>query len=158
MQIGQRTQWTGDQPQVLLFFLFPILSLGVPKSSLLLLVLPLKLNIELWLTQPLVWIIQLLFELHIPVSAPPILRCDNRSAMAIASNHVFHARTKHIEIAYHYIREQVLAKTLDVQFVGSTTQLADIFTKGLPISRFLFSRGKLMVGAPPISLKGDVKE
>lgn len=87
-----------------------------------------------------------------------LLWCDNRFAMALASNPVFHARTKHIEIDYHYIREQVLAKQLDLHFVGSCNQHADIFTKGLPVSRFLLLKAKLMVGSPPMSLKGGVTD
>lgn len=100
----------------------------------------------------LVWIQQLLSELHIPISPPHILWCDNRSAMTLASNPVFHARTKHIEIDYHFIREQVLATKLVLCFIGSTAQVADIFTKGLGVSRFLFLKSKLMVGSPPMSL------
>lgn len=56
-------------------------------------------------TIDLVWIQQLLSELQISISPPHVLWCDNKSAMALASNPVFHARTKHIEIDYHFIRE-----------------------------------------------------
>ncbi|XP_058217465.1 uncharacterized mitochondrial protein AtMg00810-like [Rhododendron vialii] len=58
----------------------------------------------------LVWIQQLLTELKVPISPPHVLWCDNRFAIALANNPVFHARTKHIELDYHFIREQVLAK------------------------------------------------
>lgn len=51
-----------------------------------------------------------------------------------------------------------MAKHLDLHFVGSCDQIADIFTKGLPVSRFLFLKSRLMVGSPLISLKGGVKE
>lgn len=105
----------------------------------------------------LVWVQQLLSELQITLSYPPTLWCDNKSAMALAPNPVYHARTKHIEIDYHYIREQVLAHKLVLQFVASHHQLADIFTKGLPVSQFSFLRSKLLVGSPPISLKGGVR-
>lgn len=105
----------------------------------------------------LVWIQQLLTELHVSVSSPHVLWCDNRSAIALANNPVFHARTKHIEIDYHFIREQVLAKCIVIYFIGSNAQIADIFTKGLPVSRFRLLKSKLMVGDPPISLKGGVK-
>lgn len=81
-----------------------------------------------------VWIQQLLTELHTSLPSPPILWCDNRYAMALASNSMFHARTKHIEIDYHFIREQILAHNLVLQFVLSQSQLADIFTKGLAVS------------------------
>lgn len=105
----------------------------------------------------LVWLQSLLTELCVPVSPPHVLWCDNRSAMALASNPVFHARTKHIEIDYHFIREQVLAKKIVLCYIATNAQLADIFTKGLPVARFQFLKSKLLVGAPPKCLQGGVK-
>jgi hypothetical protein len=75
------------------------------------------------------WIRTLLKDLGIFLSQTPILWCDNVSALAIASNPVFHARTKHIEVDFHFIRERVLHKDLVVKFVSTTDQLADSFTK-----------------------------
>lgn len=77
------------------------------------------------------WIMQLLTELHVSVSRPVSLRCDNLSAIALAHNPVFHARTKHIEINYHFLRDKVLDKQLMIQYVSSHDQLADVFTKPL---------------------------
>jgi hypothetical protein len=76
------------------------------------------------------WLRVLLKDLGIYLHDPPILWCDNVSALAIASNPVFHARTKHIEVDFHFIRERVLRKDLQVKFVSTTDQLANIFTKG----------------------------
>ena len=70
-------------------------------------------------------------DLGIFLSDPPILWFDNVSAIAIASNLVFHACTKHIEVDFHFIRERVIRKDLQVKFVSTMDQLADIFTKGL---------------------------
>lgn len=58
----------------------------------------------------LIWIQQLLAELHLHIPSPHVLWCDNKSTISLASNPVFRARTKHIEIDYYFIREQVLAK------------------------------------------------
>uniref|UniRef100_A0A2N9I242 Integrase catalytic domain-containing protein n=1 Tax=Fagus sylvatica TaxID=28930 RepID=A0A2N9I242_FAGSY len=82
------------------------------------------------------WIRTLLKDLGIFISDTPILWCDNVSALAIASNPVFHARTKHIEVDFHFVRERVLRKDLLVKFVSTVDQLADIFTKSLPTNRF----------------------
>ena len=78
----------------------------------------------------------LLRDLGIFLSNPPLLWCDNVSALAIASNPVFHARTKHIEVDYHFVCEKVLRKDLLVKFISSNDKLVVIFTKGLSSSRF----------------------
>jgi hypothetical protein len=92
----------------------------------------------------------LLKDLGIFLSQTPILWCDNVSALAIASNPVFHARTKHIEVDFHFIRERVLRKDLVVKFVSTTDQLADSFTKSLPTHRFLDLQRNLTVSVPVI--------
>lgn len=104
------------------------------------------------------WVRYLLQELHIPLHVTPIVWCDNKSAIALASNPIFHARTKHVEIDYHFIREKVLNKELLVQHIGSAAQIADIFTKALSVDRFLDLKSKLMVIDTPISLRGAVKQ
>ena len=76
-----------------------------------------------------IWIQSLLKELGVHHSRPPILWCDNLDATYLTANPVFHARTKHIEIDFHFVREKVVAGALDVHFFGSGDQLADVFTK-----------------------------
>lgn len=110
---------------------------------------------QLWSDLPEVQ--QLLVDLHVPIVLSHLVWCDNKSVIAFASNPIFHARTKHVEIDYPFIREKVLSKEIMVQHIGSSSQLADIFTKSLPIDRFLFLRSKLMVVATPMSLRGAVK-
>uniref|UniRef100_A0A2N9FCV6 Integrase catalytic domain-containing protein n=1 Tax=Fagus sylvatica TaxID=28930 RepID=A0A2N9FCV6_FAGSY len=83
----------------------------------------------------------------------PIFWCDNISSLAIASNPVFHARTKHIEVDFHFVRERVLGKDLAVKFVSTLDQLADIFTKSLPAHRFLDLRSNLMATVRPPELE-----
>ncbi|GJX67349.1 retrovirus-related pol polyprotein from transposon TNT 1-94 [Tanacetum coccineum] len=60
------------------------------------------------------------------------LYCDNQSAIALCSNNVHHSWSKHIDIRYHFIREQVENGVVELYFVTMDYQLADIFTKALP--------------------------
>ena len=57
--------------------------------------------------------------------------CDNLNSIQLARNPVFHARTKHIEVHYHYIQEGVLIGDIDLVYVSTEEQMADIFTKAL---------------------------
>jgi len=108
-------------------------------------------------TDELYWLRMLFraFQVHLP--APPKSWCDNMGAIALALNPIYHARTKHVEVDYHFIREKVLHKDITISYISTHDQHVDIFTKGLTSARFLFLRDKLMIVAPPISLRGAVK-
>ena len=86
-------------------------------------------------TAEIIWIQTLLKELK--VSSPPVaqLKCDNMGAKYLASNPVFHARTKHIEVDFHFVRERVNSKLLQIDFVPSEDQVADGFTKALSVRK-----------------------
>jgi transposase InsO family protein len=83
------------------------------------------------------WIRMLLRDLHVFLAHCPTVWCDNTSAISLASNPVFHARTKHVEVDYHFVRERVVRGDLNVQFIPTVDQLADLLTKALPTPRFL---------------------
>ncbi|GJR94538.1 hypothetical protein Tco_0266712 [Tanacetum coccineum] len=85
---------------------------------------------------------------HIP------LYCDNKSAIALCCNNVQHSRSKHIDIRHHFIREQVEKGVVELYFVRTEYQLADIFTKALPRERFEFILPRLgMKSMKPETLK-----
>lgn len=104
-----------------------------------------------------IWIQQLLRELHISLSSPPILWCDNLGATFLTKNPVFHARTKHVEIDFHFVRERVAQKKLIVQHIATSDQIADALTKPLSRARFLLLRDKLTVVPQPLRLRGAVE-
>ena len=60
-----------------------------------------------------------------------MLVCDNQAALHMASNPVFHEKTKHIEMDCHFIREKIVSGCITTSFVNSSDQLANIFTKPL---------------------------
>ncbi|XP_070667334.1 uncharacterized mitochondrial protein AtMg00810-like [Malus domestica] len=100
------------------------------------------------------WITQLLQFMQIEVSGPTTLFCDNLSTIALAYNPVMHHRTKHIEVDVHFIRERVAKKLLQVQFVSSNDQFADILTKGLSTHLFRTHCYNLRVGKPHSEIEG----
>ncbi|GJX38821.1 hypothetical protein Tco_0252124 [Tanacetum coccineum] len=69
--------------------------------------------------------------------------CDNKSAIAQCCNNVQHSRAKHINVCYHFIKEKVKNGIVELYFVRTEYQLADIFTKPLPRDRFNFLIEKL---------------
>ena len=101
------------------------------------------------------WIQSLLSEIHLPLNSSPNLWCDNIGATYLATNPVFHARTKHIEIDFHFVREQVAAKNLKISFITGEDQLADILTK--PLATDCFQRLKFNLNVvPPIEIVGGI--
>nr|GFC60359.1 retrovirus-related Pol polyprotein from transposon TNT 1-94 [Tanacetum cinerariifolium] len=64
--------------------------------------------------------------------------CDSKAAIAISCNPVQHSRTKHINVRYHFIKEKVEKGIVELFFVGTEYQLADLFTKALPIERLQY--------------------
>jgi hypothetical protein len=86
-------------------------------------------------TMELIWIQSVLGELGVTLPRTPCLWCDNLEATYMTTNSRFHGCTKHIEIDFHFVRERVARRQLNVRFISSANQLADGFTKSLPASK-----------------------
>jgi len=103
------------------------------------------------------WLRQLLVELHAPVSRAALVYCDNISTVYMSANPVQHQRTKHVEIDLHFVRKRVAKGAVRVLHVPTSSQYADIFTKGLPSSVFTEFRSSLNVQAADDQTAGGVR-
>ncbi|GKC60833.1 ribonuclease H-like domain, reverse transcriptase, RNA-dependent DNA polymerase [Tanacetum coccineum] len=86
------------------------------------------------------WLKRLLSKLTHSEEEKVTIRVDNKSAIALMKNPVFHGRSKHIDTKYHFIRECVEREDIQVEFVSGEHQKADILTKALPKIKFLTMR------------------
>ena len=103
------------------------------------------------------WIHSLLTELGLTVKQPSLIWCDNVSAKALSANPVQHARSKHIEIDLHFVRDMVLSGFLNVRYIPSSQQIADCLTKALSPPQHMYFRHKLGLCITPPRLRGNVK-
>ena len=85
----------------------------------------------------------MLTELGVRHPQAASLWCDNLGAMYLSANPIFHARTKHIEIDYHFVRERVADKLLNIRFIPTGDQVADGFTKPLSLRQLEVFRHNL---------------
>ena len=90
-----------------------------------------------------VWLHQLLMEVGIKTSVPAKLWCDNKAAFHIVSNPIFHERTKHIKIDFHFVRKKIQLGLISTGYVKIGEQLGDIFTKALSGDRVSYLCNKL---------------
>ena len=94
-------------------------------------------------TQEAVWLRHLLaFIYHDTnvLSTPTRIYEDNQSSICMAKNHQFHGRAKHIDIKFHFVREQVSCGSIDLKYCKSNDMVADIFTKSLCVKQFKYLR------------------
>jgi len=91
------------------------------------------------------------------MDVPIIIYCDNISSILLANNLIYHARTKHIEVHYHFIREKVLARKINLIHVSTKDQVVDIFTKALGIDKLKRFRKMFGVLEVDLSLRGSIE-
>jgi len=85
-----------------------------------------------------------------------VIYCDNISSILLANNPVYHVRTKHIEVHYHFIRKKVLAREINLIHISTKDQVADIFIKALSTKKLRKFRIMLGVLEVDLNLRGSV--
>jgi len=110
-----------------------------------------------FVTCEVIWLQKLLSDLGQSVDVHVIIYCDDISSILLANNPVYHARTKHIEVHYHFIREKVLAREINLIHVSTKDQVADIFIKVLGTYKLKRFRKMLGVLEMDLNLRGNVE-
>jgi hypothetical protein len=93
------------------------------------------------------WIVQTMRDYGVTYKSVPLM-CNSSSAICLAHNPIFHERAKHIKVRHHFLRDHVEKGDIEMKFIDTQRQLADIFTKPLDSSHFASLWGELGVCHP----------
>ena len=106
-----------------------------------------------------VWLKRIFKDLGVPIKDPTSIYCDSMSSIYLARNLVFHARTRHIEVHYRFIRERILDGDVDLQYISTNLQTTDIFTKSLGADKLWKFMTDLELTIPDLpSLRGSTED
>ena len=89
-------------------------------------------------TQEVIWLRLLLKDMSKNPQHATTLHCDNQGALALSKNPLFHSRSKHFDVQYHWIREKVEDSTINPVYISTSEMVADFFTKALPHPKFVY--------------------
>jgi hypothetical protein len=103
-----------------------------------------------------IWTQQLLSELVTKPVGAVIVYEDNQGAIALATNNGYHARTKHIDIRYHFVREKIERGAIQLTYIETANQLADFLTKLLPGKRLRYLLEK--IGIAPVATTAAITD
>lgn len=92
-----------------------------------------------------IWLRRILEDVGEEQKAPTVIKCDNQSRIKVANNLVYHARSKHIEIQHHFVREKTQSKEINLVYCNTNENVPDIFTKPLGKTKFKAFRDQLVV-------------
>lgn len=92
-----------------------------------------------------IWLRKMLFGLFGQPLRSSMIYCDNQSCIKLTENPVFHDRSKHIRIKYHFIRDYVQKGAMKLEYIPTNKQVADILTKALPRGKHAYFRDKMGV-------------
>jgi len=109
------------------------------------------------ITCEIAWLQKLLLDLGQSVDARVAIYCDNINTILFVNNLVYHVKTKHIEVHYHFIKEKVLAREINLIHVSIENQVADIFKKALGAYKLKKFRKMFSVLEVDLNLRGNVE-
>eukprot|EP00253_Pinus_taeda_P003146 PITA_03146 len=92
-----------------------------------------------------IWLRKLLYGLFDQELRPTVIHCDNQSYIKLTDNPMFHDRSKHIDIRYHFIRDYVQKGVVKLEYISIDEQVADVLTKSLPRAKHVHFRDKMGV-------------
>ena len=96
-----------------------------------------------------IWLRRILEDVEEKQKGPTCINCDNKSDIKLAHNPVYHARSKHIEIQHHFMREKFEAKEINLIYYNTSDNVANIFTNPVGKVKFESCRSKLVVVENP---------
>jgi len=108
-------------------------------------------------TREAIWLRQLLEDVKCEDVEGTLILCDNQGAIALAKNPVHHARTKHIEMQHHFVREKVEKGTITLEYCPNEDMLADVMTKALARDRHEHLTRAMGIGDFGYSQSGSVE-
>ena len=88
---------------------------------------------------------QTLKDIKVIFEEPTVIHCDNISSISLSKNLVQHSKAKHIPIKFHYLREQTTNTNINLEYIPTKEQVADIFTK--PLNKEVFEHLRQKLGA-----------
>lgn len=83
-----------------------------------------------------IWLRALLTAIGFLDPGPTKLLCDNNAAINLSEDPLLHARVKHVDIKYHFVRERVQSKEINIKYINTNDNVADLFTKALDHKKF----------------------
>lgn len=88
-------------------------------------------------TKECIWLRALLLAIGFLKPGPTKLLCDNNAAINLSEDPLLHTRVKHVDIKYHFLRERVQSKELELRYINTNDNVADLFTKALDHKKFI---------------------
>jgi hypothetical protein len=96
-----------------------------------------------------VWLSHLFDQIGVPHNIPTPFFCGNQGTIQLIHNPEFHCRTKHVEVAYHYVQDQHASHHINMQYIHTSEQSVDLFAKALSRDRLQLLCSYIGLGPPP---------